>query len=109
LEGWHYVVECRWREKLADIRELDGLKGQVGRSGKQTMGLFLSVNGWSEHVPPLLKQNPTKGIILMDGYDLRCILAMQADLVDVLLAKLTALNVYTDPCFGVRDYLARAD
>ncbi len=21
LEGWHYIVECRWRSKLADIRE----------------------------------------------------------------------------------------
>jgi len=39
LEGWHYVVECRWREKLADIRQLDGLLGQVQRSGKQTMWL----------------------------------------------------------------------
>src|SRR5579862_1272289 len=46
MEGWHYIVECRWRKKLADIRDLDGLLGQVGRSGKQTMGLFLSINGW---------------------------------------------------------------
>jgi hypothetical protein len=45
LEGWHYLVECRWRQKLADIRELDGLLGQIRRSGKQTMGLFLSING----------------------------------------------------------------
>lgn len=40
LEGWHYIMECRWRDKLADIRELDGLNGQVDRSGKQTMGYF---------------------------------------------------------------------
>ena len=45
LEGWHYVVECRWREKLADIRQLDGLLGQVSRSGKQTMGGF-SLDKW---------------------------------------------------------------
>jgi hypothetical protein len=25
LEGWHYIVECRWRQKLADIRELEGM------------------------------------------------------------------------------------
>lgn len=67
LEGWHYVVECRWREKLADIRELDGLKGQVDRSGKQTIGLFLSINGCSENVPILLKQNPDKSIIVFNG------------------------------------------
>ena len=36
------------------------------------MGVFLSVNGWSENVPQLLKQNSEKSILLMDGYDLRC-------------------------------------
>ena len=45
LDDWHYIVECRWRERLADIRQLDGLYGQVQRSGRQTMGLYLSVNG----------------------------------------------------------------
>ena len=57
MDGWHYIVECRWRVKLADIRELDGLYGQIERSGRQTMGLFLSVNGWSENVVRLIKQN----------------------------------------------------
>jgi len=51
LEGWHYIVECRWREKLADIRQLDGLLGQVQRSGRQTMGMFLSINGWFGECP----------------------------------------------------------
>jgi hypothetical protein len=40
MDNWHYIVECRWRERLADIRQLDGLMGQVARSGKQTMGCF---------------------------------------------------------------------
>jgi hypothetical protein len=51
LEGWHYIVECRWREKLARIREVDGLYGQIARSGKQTMGLFLSVNASRKRYP----------------------------------------------------------
>ena len=88
MEGWHYVVECRWRAKPADIRELDGLRGQVGRSGKASDGALLSINGWSEHVPGLLKQSTSKDVILMDGYDLRCVLARQVDLIDLLLAKL---------------------
>jgi len=91
LEGWHYLVECRWRKKLADIRELDGFSGQVVRSGKQAMGLFLSINGWSEHVPQILKQNEEKSIILMDGYDLRCVLSGYIDLKDFLLVGLTQL------------------
>jgi hypothetical protein len=80
MESWHYIVECRWRSKLADIRELDGLYGQVARSGRQTMGLFLSINGWSENVVPLMKQNPDKSIILMEGYELRTVLEQTLDL-----------------------------
>jgi hypothetical protein len=105
LDGWYYVVECRWRKKLADIRELDGLCGAVRRSGKQTMGLFLSINGWSPNVPGMLQQNPEKTVLLMDGYDLRTVLAGQVDLQDFLLAKSAHLNLRTEPFLGVSDYL----
>jgi hypothetical protein len=107
LDGWHYLVECRWRQKLADIRQLDGLLGQVQRSGRQTMGMFLSVNGWSENVPPLLKQNPEKCIFLMDGYDLRCVLAGDIDLRDLLLAKLECLNLDGEPFLSASAFLER--
>ncbi len=105
IEGWHYLVECRWRDKLADIRELDGLKGQIDRSGKQTMGLFLSINGWSDNVPRLLKQNPEKSIILMEGYDFRTVLSGQVDLRDFILAKVAKLNLEGEPFLGVAEYL----
>ena len=97
FDGWHYIVECRWREKLADIRELDGLHGQVQRSGKQTMGVFLSINGWSSNVPRLLKQNQDKGIFLIDGYDLRCVLAREIELAELLNRKLAHLNIDAEP------------
>ena len=103
LEGWHYLVECRWRERLADIRELDGLKGQVDRSG--AMGLFLGINGWSENVPKLLKQNPDKSIVLMDGFDVRTVLARRLDLSDFLLAKVARLKFEAEPFLSVKDYL----
>lgn len=105
IEGWHYIVECRWRKKLSDIREIDGLFGQVGRSGMQTIGLFLSINGWSDNVCPLLKQNPSKSILLMDGYDLRAILAGQVDLRDFFLARVAKLNLEAEPFYGVNQYL----
>jgi hypothetical protein len=101
LEGWHYLVECRWREKLADTRQVDGLRGQVQRSGKQTMGLFLSVNGWSPHVPANLKQNPDKSVLLMDGYDLRVVLEARITLRELLFAKLTRFNIEGEPFVSV--------
>jgi len=105
LDGWHYIVECRWRKKLSDIRELDGVLGQVNRSGKQTMGLFLSINGWSDNVVPLLKQNPDKSIFLMDGYDLRSVLERPLSLRDFLNAKLSKLNLKTEPFYGALQYI----
>jgi hypothetical protein len=101
MDGWHYIVECRWRDSLADIRQLDGLAAKVGRSGRQTMGLFLSITGWSKHVVPLLKQNPDKSIFLMEGYDLRCVLDLRADLRELLKGKLSALNLDSEPYFPV--------
>jgi hypothetical protein len=98
MDGWHYIVECRWRARLADIRQLDGLTGQVSRSGRQTMGLFLSVDGWSDHVVSLLMQNPDKNIILMEGLDLRMVLAQHRRL---LKAKLAALNFEAEPYLPV--------
>jgi hypothetical protein len=97
LNGWQYLVECRWRAKLADIGELDGLIGKVCRSSRQTMGLFLSINGWSDHVPTLLKQNPDKCLILMNGSDLRSVLTLEADLRTLLMAKAGALALDAEP------------
>lgn len=104
LDGWHYIVECRWRKEFANIRELDGLKGQVSRSGRQTMGVFLSINGWSKNVPDLLQQNPDKSIILMDGYDFRCILDGSIDLKELIRAKIEKLNIESLPFYSAIDY-----
>ena len=65
------------------------------------MGLFLSINGWSENVVPAMKQNPDKCIILMEGYDLRTVLANTIDLRRLLKAKVRALNLDADPYFPV--------
>jgi hypothetical protein len=102
FEGWYYLVECKWTEKLTDIRQLDSLYGKISRSGKQTLGLFLSINGWSKNVCPLLKQNSDKSIILMDGYDLRSLLLDQnnLDLKKLLLKKLESLNLEGEPFYS---------
>lgn len=105
FQGWYYLVECKWTKKLADIRELDSLTGKVNRSGKQTMGLFLSIEGWSENVPKLLKQNPEKCIILMEGYDLRSVLDGLIPLEVLLNGKLSKLNIENEPYFSARELM----
>lgn len=107
LDSWHYLVECRWRKDPIDERQLDGLLGQIGRSGHQTMGLFLAINGFSKNVAPLLKQNPAKRIILMDGYDLRCVLARQIGLRALIESKIEALNLKSEPFLSASDLITK--
>jgi len=105
LEGWHYLVECRWRKKPADIRDLDGMRGQLERSGKQTLGLFLSINGWSPNVAPLLKQNPSKSIILMEGADLRAALTGVITLPELVSVKAAKLSFEGEPYYSAAEHL----
>ena len=78
--------------------KLDGLENR-------TMGLLLSINGWSSNVVPLLKQNPEKSILLVDGYDFRMVLTGEVDLKDLLMAKIAKLNLHSEPYFSVRNYI----
>lgn len=105
IGGWYYLTECRWRRKVSDTRAVDGLAGQISRSGRQTMGLFLSIEGWSDNVPALLKQNTEKAIILMHGYDLHAVLAEEADLGDYITAAVRNLNLKAEPYLGVKEFL----
>lgn len=105
LDGWHYIVEMKWTSQVSGIRELDSLYGKVSRSGKQTMGVFISINGWSTHVVDLLKQNPDKSIFLMSGYDLRVALSRNVDLIKMLHKKLSKLNLEAEPFYGAESMM----
>lgn len=108
-DGWHYLVECKWTKKRTSQNELDSLLGKVNRGGRQSMGLFLSIEGWSENVVHLLKQNPDKCIFLMDGYDLRCILSDAIGLEHLLNKKLEHLNETSEPFLSAAQLLSRGN
>ena len=80
---------------MVKLRDLDGKRSE----------LFLSINGWSKNVVPLAKQNPAKSIILMEGFDLRTVLARPFDLRQLLKAKLRALNLDAEPYFPISKLL----
>lgn len=98
---WFYIIECKWRKKLSDDSELAAFLTKVNRSGKQTMGMFLSINGWSDKVIDLLKQNPNKSIFLMNGDELEEILKDNINLKEVLKRKIKALNIEAKPFLDI--------
>lgn len=94
---WYYLFECKWQKKLSDIRDLDSLTGKVSRSGKQTMGFFISIGGWSKNVPRLLKQNTDKVVILINGEDIEAVLNNTIQLHKLLDEKIKSFNLNAEP------------
>ena len=105
LESKHYLVECRWRKKPANTTQLGAFYAKVDGSGGQPMGLFLTINGWSNKVEPTLKEKPNKCIILMDGNDLCSVLTGKINLKEFIMAKCQQLTFKNEPFYGADEYL----
>ena len=108
LDGCYYLVECKWESQMASQREVDSLLGKLGRSGAQTMGVFISVNGWSSHVVSLMKKNSDKRIFLINGQDIQTVLSGKVRLVDLLRAKKEALSLHSEPYLSSDSILSNA-
>ena len=86
LEGTDYLFEARWRDQRSDIGQLDAFAAKVTRKLENTLGVFLSINGFSQDaVAAHTKARPS--IILMDGADLMAVLEERIDFVSLLLRK----------------------
>ena len=86
FEGTDYILEARWRNKRTIAQELDGLSGKLSRKLENTLGLFLSINGFSDDAVKT-HQSGRRLVILMDGSDLMAVLEGRIDLVQLLLRK----------------------
>ena len=81
-----YLFEGRWRNEAAAIDALDGFDGKVRRKLDNTLGVFLSISGFSEDAVRLHGQGRPR-IILLDGADLMAVLEERIDFVTLLIRK----------------------
>ncbi len=86
LDGTEYLFEARWRQLPSDAGHLDGFAAKVRRKLENTLGVFLSINGFSTDG---ITAHSAGGvvIILMDGADLMSVLEERIDFVDLLQRK----------------------
>ena len=86
FEKTDYLFEAKWTKELISIEDLDAFSGKLSRKLENTLGLFLSINGFSEDG---IKAHRTgrKLMILMDGSDLMAVLEGRIDLVELLYRK----------------------
>lgn len=81
-----YLFEGKWQADQVDSSDLDGFSAKVSRKLDNTLGLFLSINGFSQDGITAHSKGKLL-IILMDGADLMAVLEGRIDLVQLLLRK----------------------
>lgn len=86
FNGTDYLFEAKWTKELIAIDALDAFSGKLSRKLENTLGLFLSVNGFSEDAIRVHTVG-RKLMILMDGSDLMAVLEGRIDLLELLYRK----------------------
>ena len=89
---WFYV-EIRWKAEKTSAKDVSVLRDRARDSyGGDTKALFISMSGFTDECLQSLANKSDERVILMDGYDLRCVLNCDIAL-DVLLAEKQAALV----------------
>ena len=104
---WWYV-EVRWRKDKASAADVSVLRDRARDAfGGDTKALFIAFNGFSDDCLTSMTGKGDERVILMDGFDLRCVLDCQIAF-DVLLAEKQAEIVQRlRPFIGAREIIQR--
>lgn len=86
FDGSDYLVEAKWKNTQVASKELDSLASKISSKLKTTLGLFVSINGYSAECLSLNREL-WKSLILMDGQDIYYILDGKVDLKHLLFRK----------------------
>lgn len=86
FEGTEYLFEAKWQKDKVSSADLDVFTGKVRRKLENTLGLFLSMNGYETTGMDLHSQHGS-AIFLMDGSDLAAVLEDRITLPDLLTRK----------------------
>ena len=86
FDNTDYLFEAKWQQEPVGIKDLDGFSGKLTRKLDNTLGLFFSVNSFSEDAVKA-HSSGRRLMILMDGSDLMAVIEGRIDLIELLLRK----------------------
>ena len=86
FESTDYLLEAKWQKDPIRVADLDVLAGRLSRKLENTLGLFLSINGFSPD-GVAAHSSGRRLLILMDGSDVMAVLEGRIDLIQLLLRK----------------------
>ena len=86
LEGTDYLFEGKWQQQPSGCADLDSFAAKISRKLDNTLGLFLSINGFS--VDGVKAHAAGRSVtILMTGADLMAVLEERIDFVQLIRRK----------------------
>lgn len=86
FEGGEFLLEAKWQDEKTPVADLDAFAGKVGRKLDNTLGLFLSMNGYQDSAVEV--HSRTRPVMfLMDGADLRAVIDGRISLPELLRRK----------------------
>jgi len=86
FESTDFLFEARWQKEPVDAADLYVFEGKLKRKLDNTLGLFLSIDGFSGQSIDAYSKGRSM-MILMDGKDLTAVLEDRIDLKALLLRK----------------------
>lgn len=87
LQSAEYLLEAKWQTALTPLSDLDTFVGKIRRKLDNTLGFFLSMNGFQPNAVTINSQGGRPLAILMDGSDLAVVLDNRISLPDLLVRK----------------------
>jgi hypothetical protein len=85
FEG-EFLLEAKWQDAKTPVADLDSFAGKVGRKLDNTLGLFLSMNGFQDSAIEVHSRGRPV-MFLMDGSDLSAVIEGRISLPDLLHRK----------------------
>jgi predicted Mrr-cat superfamily restriction endonuclease len=84
LDSTEYLVEAKWQTAPVNKSDIYSFMGKVSNKLKNTLGLYVSINGFTEQE---YSSSEIKSIILCDSIDLVNVLEARIDLKDLIRRK----------------------
>jgi hypothetical protein len=81
-----FLIEAKWQDAMTPVADLDSFAGKVGRKLDNTLGLFLSMNGYQKSAIEIHSRGRPM-MLLMDGADLNAVIDGRISLPDLLRRK----------------------
>ncbi len=86
FEGTEFLLEAKWTRDKSSVSDLDAFTGKINRKLENTLGVYISINGFEKTAISTHSQNrPT--LFLMDGSDLNAVLDDRIGLPELLTRK----------------------